>query len=206
MSSFARRVFASVVVGLCFLQAAAADDVLDPETLVRQTSERMLAVLKEQHDVIKAEPARLYGLVDDIVLPHFDFERMARWVLGKNWRQATPEQQRRFVVEFRNLLVRTYGTALLEYNDQQVRFLPLRMPADAQEVTVRTEVQKPGGMPITINYSMFRRDDGWKVYDVVIDGISLVSNYRTDFSAQIRSGGIDALIAKLAERNAQGGT
>lgn len=204
--SFARRVLASVVFGMALQTAAVAEDVLDPETLVRQTSERMLTVLKQQHDVIKSEPARLYGLVDDIVLPHFDFERMARWVLGKNWRQATPEQQQRFVVEFRNLLVRTYGTALLEYNDQEVRFLPLRMSAGAEEVTVRTEIQQPGGLPIPINYSMYRRADGWKVYDVVIDGISLVSNYRTDFSAQIRSGGIDALIVRIAERNAQGGT
>jgi phospholipid transport system substrate-binding protein len=204
--SFARRVLASVVFGMALQSAAVAEDVLDPETLVRQTSERMLTVLKQQHDVIKAEPARLYGLVDDIVLPHFDFERMARWVLGKNWRQATPEQQQRFVVEFRNLLVRTYGTALLEYNDEEVRFLPLRMSAGADEVTVRTEVQKPGGLPIPINYSMYLRADGWKVYDVVIDGISLVSNYRTEFSAQIRSGGIDALIARIAERNTQGGT
>lgn len=204
--SFARQVLASVVLGLALQTASVAEAILDPETLVRQTSERMLTVLKEQHDVIKAQPTRLYGLVDDIVLPHFDFERMARWVLGKNWRQASPEQQQRFVVEFRNLLVRTYGTALLEYNDQEVRFLPLRMPADAQEVTVRTEVQKPGAMPIPISYSMYRRADGWKVYDVVIDGISLVSNYRTDFSAQIRAGGIDGLIARLAERNAQGGT
>lgn len=204
--SFARRVLASVVFGMALQSAAVAEDVLDPETLVRQTSERMLTVLKQQHDVIKSEPARLYGLVDDIVLPHFDFERMARWVLGKNWRQATPEQQQRFVVEFRNLLVRTYGTALLEYNDEEVRFLPLRMSAGAEEVTVRTEIQQPGGLPIPINYSMYRRADGWKVYDVVIDGISLVSNYRTDFSAQIRSGGIDALIVRIAERNAQGGT
>lgn len=204
--SFARRVLASVVFGMALQTAAVAEDVLDPETLVRQTSERMLTVLKQQHDVIKSEPARLYGLVDDIVLPHFDFERMARWVLGKNWRQATPEQQQRFVVEFRNLLVRTYGTALLEYNDEEVRFLPLRMSAGAEEVTVRTEIQQPGGLPIPINYSMYRRADGWKVYDVVIDGISLVSNYRTDFSAQIRSGGIDALIVRIAERNAQGGT
>lgn len=204
--SFARRVLASVVFGMALQTAAVAEDVLDPETLVRQTSERMLTVLKQQHDVIKSEPARLYGLVDDIVLPHFDFERMARWVLGKNWRQATPEQQQRFVVEFRNLLVRTYGTALLEYNDQEVRFLPLRMSAGTEEVTVRTEIQQPGGLPIPINYSMYRRADGWKVYDVVIDGISLVSNYRTDFSAQIRSGGIDALIVRIAERNAQGGT
>lgn len=206
MIRFVRRMIVSVVLALALQTPVAAGDDPGPEALVRQTSERMLTVLKEQHAVIKAEPARLYSLVDDIVLPHFDFERMARWVLGKNWRQASPEQQQRFVVEFRNLLVRTYGTALLEYNDQEVRFLPLRMPEGAQEVMVRTEIQKPGAMPIPISYSMYRRADGWKVYDVVIDGISLVSNYRTDFSAQIRSGGIDALIARIAERNAQGGT
>lgn len=204
--SFMQRIATAVVLGLALQTAVAAGDDLGPETLVRQTSERMLAVLKEQHDVIKAEPARLYSLVDDIVLPHFDFERMARWVLGKNWRQASPEQQQRFVVEFRNLLVRTYATALLEYTSEEVRFLPLRMSEGSADVTVRTEVQKPGGMPIPISYGMYRRADGWKVYDVSIEGISLVSNYRTTFSTEIRSAGIDGLISRLAERNAQGGT
>lgn len=199
-----KRVINSLLLSL-LLNGIAAADHLEPEALVRQTSDRMLAVLKEQHDVIESEPKRLYGLVDDIVLPHFDFERMARWVLGKHWRQANPEQQQAFVGQFRTLLVRTYGTALLEYSDQKVNFLPLRMNADSKDVVVRTEVLKAGGPPIPISYSMIRKDDGWKVYDVTIDGISLVSNYRTTFATEIRSSGIDGLIKRLAERNAQGG-
>lgn len=199
-----KRVITSLLFCLALNAAVAVADNLDPETLVRQTSDRMLAVLKEQQDVIKAEPKRLYGLVDDIVLPHFDFVRMARWVLGKHWRKATQAQQQQFVDEFRTLLVRTYGTALLEYTDQKINFLPLRMAEGSEDVTVRTEVVKPGGLPIPISYSMFHREDGWKVYDVSIDGISLVSNYRADFSAQIGSVGMDGLIQRLVERNAQG--
>ncbi|MBU1193018.1 MAG: ABC transporter substrate-binding protein [Gammaproteobacteria bacterium] len=202
-----KRVITSFLLSFLLNSAvAAAAEHLDPEALVRQTSDRMLTVLKEQHDVIKAEPKRLYGLVDDIVLPHFDFERMARWVLGKYWRQASLEQQQSFIIQFRTLLVRTYGTALLEYSDQQVNFLPVRMSADTKDVTVRTEVLKPGGPAIPISYSMLLRDDGWKVYDVVIDGISLVSNYRTTFSTEIKNAGIEGLIQRLAERNAQEGT
>lgn len=199
------RVISSLLLSL-LLNGSAAADTLEPDALVRQTSDRMLAMLKEQHDVIKAEPKRLYGLVDDIVLPHFDFERMARWVLGKHWRQANPEQQRAFVDQFRTLLVRTYGTALLEYSDQKVNFLPTRIGADAKDAVVRTEVLKAGGPSIPISYSMIHNADGWKVYDVTIDGISLVSNYRTTFATEIRSSGIDGLIKRLAERNVQGGT
>lgn len=197
-------VITSMLFGLALHTAVAVADNLGPETLVRQTSDRMLTVLKAEHAVITAEPERLYGLVDDIVLPHFDFVRMARWVLGKHWRKATPAQQQRFVDEFRTLLVRTYGTALLDYTNLTIRYLPLRMAKGSEDVTVRTEVVKPGGQPIPISYSMFRREDGWKVYDVTIDGISLVSNYRAEFSALIGSAGMDGLIQRLVERNAQG--
>lgn len=202
-----KRVITSLVLSLLLngVGAAAADN-MDPEALVRETSDRMLAVLKEQHDVIKAEPKRLYGLVDDIVLPHFDFERMARWVLGKYWRQANPEQQQAFVNQFRTLLVRTYGTALLEYSDEKVNFLPLRPSPDSKDVTVRTEIIKASGPPIPISYSMILRDDGWKVYDVAIDGISLVSNYRTTFATEIKNAGIEGLIQRLVERNDRDGT
>ncbi len=200
-----KRVFLPLLLGLALNSAVAVAGDLDPESLVRQTSDRMLVVLKEQHDLIQAEPERLYGLVDDIVLPHFDFERMARWVLGKHWKRASPDQQQRFVNEFRTLLVRTYGTALLEYRDQQIKFLPLRMAEGSEDVTVRTEVVKPGGVPIPISYSMFHRADGWKVYDVAIDGISLVSNYRSSFSTEIKDQGMDKLIQRLVERNAKGG-
>ena len=199
-----KRVFLPLLLGLVLNSAVTVAGDLDPASLVRQTSDRMLVVLKEQHDLIQAEPERLYGLVDDIVLPHFDFERMARWVLGKHWKRASPDQQQRFVNEFRTLLVRTYGTALLEYRDQQIKFLPLRMAEGSEDVTVRTEVVKPGGVPIPISYSMFRRADGWKVYDVAIDGISLVSNYRSSFSTEIKDQGMDKLIQRLVERNAKG--
>lgn len=199
-----KRFITALLFGLALNMAVAVAENTDPEALVRETSDRMLVVLKEQHAVIKAEPQRLYELVDDIVLPHFDFERMARWVLGKHWKRASPEQQQRFVAEFRTLLVRTYGTALLDYTDLKINYLPLRMSEGSEDVTVRTEVMKPGAQPIPINYSMLRRADGWKVYDVAIDGISLVSNYRTDFSNQINTGGLDALIQKLVERNARG--
>lgn len=201
-----QRSLAIVWVIMWLSLASVRAETLDPDTLVRQTSEQMLAVLKEQHAVIVADPSRLYGLVDSIVLPHFDFERMARWVLGKHWRQATPEQQAAFVNEFRTLLVRTYGTALLEYTNYKVSFLPARMTDNGKDVTVRTEVQKPGGLPVPISYSMYLSDKGWKVYDVAIDGISLVSNYRTTFATEIKSKGIDGLIQRLAERNHQGGS
>lgn len=198
-----KRIFVALLLGAALSMAVLAEE-LGPEALVRQTSDRMIAVLKEQHDVIKAEPQRLYGFVYEIVLPHFDFERMARWVLGRHWRQATPEQQQRFVAEFRTLLVRTYGTALLDYTNEKINFLPLRKSASADNVVVRTEVVKPGAQPIPIYYSMRRSADGWKVYDVAIDGISLVSNYRADFSNQVSTAGLDALIRQLAQRNAQG--
>lgn len=199
-----KRVITALLFGLALNTAVAVAGDAEPEALVRETSERMLVVLKEQHAVITAEPSRLYELVHEIVLPHFDFERMARWVLGKHWKRATPEQQQRFVNEFRTLLVRTYGTALLDYTNQKINYLPMRKSENSEDVTVRTEVIQPGGQPIPINYSMFHRDDGWKVYDVSIDGISLVSNYRTDFSNQINTAGLDGLIQKLVERNAQG--
>lgn len=199
------RFVSMLLLGWALVAGGAVAEDLGPEALVRQTSDRMIEVLKEQQEVIRAEPQRLYELVHKIVLPHFDFERMARWVLGRHWRQATPDQQQRFVDEFRTLLVRTYGTALLDYTDQQINFLPLRKSKSDDDVTVRTEVVAPGAQPIPIYYSMHRGADGWKVYDVAIDGISLVSNYRADFSNQINTAGLDALIRKLAQRNAQGG-
>ncbi|MFA7387207.1 MAG: ABC transporter substrate-binding protein [Thiohalobacteraceae bacterium] len=201
-----KRVGYALVLALTLNAATALAESRAPEALVRETSEQMLAMLKEQREVIAAEPGRLYGLVYEIVLPHFDFERMSRWVLGKHWRQATPEQQQAFVDQFRNLLVRTYGAALREYTDQNIVYLPVRRGADSKEVTVRTEVTKPGGVPIPIHYSMYLSADGWKVYDVVIDGISLVSNYRTSFASEIRNAGIDGLIKRLVDRNAQGAT
>lgn len=174
-----------------------------PLELVRDTSERMLGELRANHDHLRENPGEIYDLVDEIVLPNFDFETMSRWVLGRYWRDADAVQRDRFVEEFRTLLVRTYATALLEYSNEQIRFPTQPDPAaDVLEVTVRTEIVPRSGGPIPVNYSMHRRDDRWLVFDVVIDGVSIVTNYRNTIAEQVRSQGLDAMIAGLAERNA----
>ena len=174
-----------------------------PQALVEQTSGLMLAKLKEEQQVIEAEPGRLYELVNEIVLPHFDFEYMSQLVLAKYWRRASAEQRAAFVVEFRTLLVRTYATSLKQYVDQEIVFLPSRAQRD-DEATVKTEVEQPGGFPIPIDYHLHTKNDAWKVFDVVIDDVSLVTNYRSSFAKEIRQGGIDSLVETLAERNRKG--
>ncbi|HKJ09123.1 MAG TPA: ABC transporter substrate-binding protein [Gammaproteobacteria bacterium] len=194
--------FAAATFVLFLFAGNAGASVADsPQALVRQTSEQMLAALKNNHEAISKDPGKLYGLIKDIVLPHFDFQRMSRWALGRAWRQASPAQRKRFVGEFRTLLVRTYGSALEQYRDQKIQYLPVRMDPGATHVSVRTEVQRSGGPPIPINYGMEKTADGWKVFDVTVDGISLVSSYRSTFTSAVRSHGIDGLIDMLAKRN-----
>ncbi len=191
-----------LLLGLPSLVAAKVEQ--SPQQLVIETTDRILKALRAEQAEIKKDPQRLYEIVDEIVLPHFDFRRMSSWVLGKHWRKATPAEREQFVKEFRTLLVRTYAAALNDNYDQKIEFLPLRAKKDATEVTVRTEVEVDSGFPIPINYKMYRTKDGeWLVYDVNIDGVSLVTNYRSAFSKEIRSGGLPRLIASLAERNQQ---
>ncbi|NNJ95038.1 MAG: ABC transporter substrate-binding protein [Halobacteria archaeon] len=173
---------------------------LSPQELVRDTSSRMLSALRDEREEIANNPGRLYELVAEIVLPYFDFQRMSQWVLGKNWRTATPEQRVRFVEQFRRLLVRTYGTALSDYADEKIIYLPRSDSGDSVKVTVRTEIEQ-GGSTIPINYSMYNSKEGWKVYDVAISGVSLVTNYRSTFASIIRGEGMDSLIDQLVKRN-----
>jgi len=173
--------------------------------LVEQTANQMLNKLRAERKVIDEHPGRIYELVNEIVLPHFDFERMSTWVLGKYWRRATPEQRKAFIEQFRTLLVRTYAKSLSSYTDNKLTYLPFRGGPSQTDVTVRTEVDQPGGFPIPIDYSLYLKGGEWKVYDVTIDGVSLVTNYRTTFANQIRQDGLDKLIASLASRNKQDG-
>ncbi len=189
-----------VAFGSASVNAIAAEPQL-PLELIKQTADRMLVKLKEDQAVIRKDPTRIYALVSDIVLPRFDFERMASWVLGKHWRTATPVQREKFVAEFRNLLVRTYATSLTDYADRTITYTPVRADPGATEVTVHTAVEQPGAAAVPIDYSLALNDGEWKVYDVAIDGVSLVTNYRTSFSNEIRKAGLDKLIIKLAQRN-----
>lgn len=172
-----------------------------PLEMIKKTADRMLVKLKEDEAIIRKDPTRIYALVSDIVLPRFDFERMASWVLGKHWRTATPVQREKFIEEFRNLLVRTYATSLTDYTDRTITYLPVRADPGATEVIVRTAVEQAGAAAIPIDYSVALKNGEWKVYDVAIDGVSLVTNYRTSFSNEIRKSGLDKLIVKLAQRN-----
>ncbi|MDS4021450.1 MAG: ABC transporter substrate-binding protein [Candidatus Competibacter sp.] len=179
--------------------------VKPPQEVVQETSARMIDALRKNSATLRQDSSRIYELVDQIVLPNFDFELMSRWVLGRAWQQATPEQRRRFTEEFRTLLVRTYAKALLEYADEDIRVPPQPSAADGNEATIRTEVRPKTGQSIQINYSMHLNNDAWKVYDVTVDGVSLVTNYRGTFVGQIRDSGIDAVIADLQQRNARSG-
>jgi phospholipid transport system substrate-binding protein len=186
----------------CLLAAAPAGAaVQDPRQLVEQTTQEITGSLRAEQEAIKARPARLYEIVDKIVLPHFDFERMSSWVLGKYWREANAEERKRFTLEFKDLLVRTYAKALNDNYDRKITQLPARESADGKEITIRTEVDQGSAFPIPIDYKMHLTDKGWKVFDVSVDNISLVTNYRTSFAKEIRADGLPKFIDKLAARN-----
>lgn len=190
---------------LAFGTAAIGDSVEDPLKFVKSTADQVLVEVSSRKDELSADPGKIYELVDQVILPRFDFVRMSQLVLGKYWRRATPEQKQAFVREFRELLIRTYATALLNYSGQDIVYLPVRAGKDARKVTVNTQVREVGAPAIPVDYRLWRSDDGWKVYDVSIDNISLVSNYRSSFASQIRRYKLDGLIAKLQKLNQRGG-
>lgn len=208
--SMLNKTISSVMLALAALMLAfspvkaSTEDMPAPQAQVKQASDKMLAALKEHKTELEENPDKIYQLVEDILMPHFDFEKMSKLALGRNWRSANDEQLARFVDEFRLLLIRTYSTAMLEYTDEEIRFLPFRDDLSRKRVSVPMEVVQPSGPAIPMSLSLFQNDAGdWKVYDVKIDGISLVTNYRSSFANEIRRGGMDKLIEDLAERNAK---
>ena len=188
----------------CLLLAFAAAGAMAqeaPDVLVKRVSQETLATIKSDPKVQAGDQARIREVVETKLLPYFDFERITALAMGRNWRQATPEQQKQLVEQFRQLLVRTYSGALSQYRDQTIDYKPLRAEANATEVTVRTEVVRQGQAPVQIDYSMAKGNPAWKVYDVIVGGVSLVTNYRDEFNEQIKSGGIDGLIKTLQAKN-----
>ncbi len=172
-----------------------------PEQLIRETSEKVLDEIKTNAKKYKGDPQKIYKLVDEVVLPHFDFATMTDLALGRYKDEVDGEQRPAIIQEFRLLLVRTYSSALLEYTDQAQIYLPMEgVEADGQ-VTVRTEIEQAGGFPIPINYSLRLGDDGWKVIDISVDDVSLVTNYRSSFARAIKKDGVDGLIETLRDRN-----
>ena len=196
-----RFLLAFVLLGACL--GAAAQEA--PDALVKRTADEILAIVRQDKDLQAGNQQKVVQLAEQKVLPYFDFERMTRLAVGRGWRQASPEQRQALTSAFRTMLVRTYSTSLSQYRNQTIEVKPLKMaPADT-DVTVRTQVIQQGGPPIPIDYAMEKQDNQWKVYDVIVDGASLVTTYRGSFNDQIQKNGIDGLIKTLQERNQSGG-
>jgi len=174
-----------------------------PDALLKAVTADVIVLIRQDKDIQAGNPAKVAEVVETRILPLFDFTRMTQLAVARNWRAASTEQQTSLTAEFRTLLVRTYSTALSSYRDQIIEFKPLRMAPGDAEVTVKSVVKQPGMDPLTIDYDMARTASGWKVYDIKIDGISLITTYRETFAEKVRSEGVDGLIKSLADKNRQ---
>jgi phospholipid transport system substrate-binding protein len=185
----------------CALGAAHAE-VIAPDALITNTVKEVIAIIKQDKDIQAGDQKKINALVDAKVLPHFDFQRMTQLAVGKYWRTATTEQKQALVTEFRNMLVRTYTKVFTVYRDQTVEVKPFRMAPDDTEVTVKTIISKPGSQVIQVDYELKKAADSWKVFDISIEGVSMVMSYRGTFASQIQESGIDGLIKTLSDKNA----
>ncbi|MEW5787930.1 MAG: ABC transporter substrate-binding protein [Pseudomonadota bacterium] len=190
---------------LATLVGSASAEVVAPDVLARNTTNEVLRIVKQDKDLKNGNTKKILGLVEEKILPHFDFRKMTQLAVGKNWSKATPEQQGELVNQFKTMLVRTYSASLTSVSDYKIDFTPLKLNPGDEEVTVNTVVSKPGAPPIPIDYRMEKQGAGWKVFDVLVDNVSMVTVYRNSFNSEVRKGGIEGLVASLSRRNGQSG-
>ena len=191
-----------VVAGCCCAVAATFAFAQEaPDVLVKRVAQDMLTTIRADPKLQAGDQQRIREVIETKLLPNFDFERITALAMGRNWRQATPEQQKLLIDQFRALLVRTYSGALTQYKDQEMDYKPLRADPASTDVTVKTEVARKGQAPVQIDYGMMKTASGWKIYDVIVGGVSLVTNYRDEFNEQIKNGGVDNLIKTLTAKN-----
>lgn len=197
LSIFKSAVLVSVFALFSFSYAADT-----PEQTIEKASAQLINALKKEESALKTDPKKLYSFIEKTAVPYFDFNTMSQWVMGRSWRDATPQQRERFMEEFKKLLVNAYGNALLEYTDDKVNVFPLPPNArNKNEVTVRSEITSSSHKPVAVNYSMIKSGGKWLVYDVSIEGISIVTSYRGEIRELVNSKGIDGMIAALAKKN-----
>ena len=175
-----------------------------PDVMLKRVAGDVMQIVKTDPKVQAGDQQRIREVIETKLLPNFDFDRMTALAMGRNWAKATPEQQKALVEQFRTLLVRTYSGALSQYRDQTIDYKPLRADPAATDVTVKTEVVRAGQPPVQIDYSMTKTASGWKAYDVIVGGVSLVTTYRDEFNEQVKSGGVDGLIKTLSDKNSKG--
>jgi phospholipid transport system substrate-binding protein len=191
----------SFLIALAVLFSTVVTAAETPDALVKRTADEVLTIVKSDKDIQAGDQDKLFALAEEKILPNFNFEKVSRLVLGKNWTKATPDQKTAFQAEFKTLLLRTYATALSKYKNQTIEYKPLRIADTDTNANVKTLILQPGGQPIAVDYSLEKQGDTWKVYDIVIEAVSLVTNYRSQFAQEIRQNGLDSLIKKLADKN-----
>jgi phospholipid transport system substrate-binding protein len=173
-----------------------------PEELVRKVTEEVFEAIKADKQLAAGDKQKALKLAEEKVLPHIDFEEATRLAVGRAWNQATPEQKKKLVAEFRNMLVRTYSNAITAYQGQTMKVMPVRMKPGDTEVTVHNQFFRAGGgKPVLLDYAMRKTDKGWKIYDIVVEGVSLVLTYRSEFDVVVKQEGIDGLIKRLTQKN-----
>lgn len=185
---------------LAFAAVAVAQE-LAPDQLVQKITDDVLAAIKSDKELAAGDKQKALKVAEEKVLPYIDFEQSTRLALGRAWNQATPEQKKRLVAEFRAMLVRTYSNAVQAYQGQTLKVLPSRGKQDPEDTTVRTQYIRAGGQPLPIEFHMRQTEKTWKVYDIVVEGVSLVMTYRSEFDAVVKQEGIDGLIKRLAQKN-----
>jgi phospholipid transport system substrate-binding protein len=194
-------VLAALAFAAAMTLAGAASADVAPDALARSVTDDVLAIVRADKDLQQGEPQKVMQLVETKVLPHFNFPHMTQLAMGRSWRQATPEQQSMLVDEFRALLVRTYATAFTQYRNETVDYRPVRMAPTDTDVIVRSLIRQSAGQPIAIDYSMEKMNGAWKVYDVKIEGVSLVETYRNTFNSEVQRNGVEGLLKALAAKN-----
>ncbi len=197
----ARYCFVLLVWSLAGIPAQAL--LADPRDLVQDTTERVLEQVRVDRESLENNPEKMFSLVDEVVFPHFDFPRISQWVLGKNWRQAQADERQEFMNQFRRLLVRTYSSALLEFQDTSITYGEAQQKPESKTASVLAALESDSGEPVPIMFRMHERDGPWKVFDVSVDGVSLVSTYRASFAAEIQQNGMEGLIDSLRAKNAE---
>jgi len=203
MKTMKTLVQAVLLAALAGLAHAQVPQDLAPDALVKTVTLEVVELIARDKEIQSGNRAKLIGLIEEKVLPHFNFTAMTALAMGQSWNKTTPEQKKILTQEFRMLLVRTYASALAAYSDQKLDFRPLRAKATDTDVTVNVRVLQSGAQPVPIDYNMEKTSSGWKVYDVMVGGVSLVANYRTEFSNVVRESGIDGLIRNLQSKNRQ---
>jgi len=193
----------SFVFGLMLSASSAFAQEDSPDALIKKVTEEVLTIVRQDKDIQNGNTRKAIELVEVKVLPHFNFQRMTALAMGKDWNKANPDQKKRLAEEFKTLLVRTYSNALTSYRDQTVRYKPTKLPGGDADIVVKTEILQPGGKPIQLDYSLEKQPEGWKVYDVIVAGVSLVTNYRDTFTQEVRANGVDGLIQMLSSKNKQ---